>query len=85
MAITIKDFALELAISNPKEVVEKAKEMGISVKNISSEISDEDALKLSDYIMSGKLPASAKKASTPKEKTSKTSESKSTKSEKLLW
>lgn len=80
MAITIKDFALELAISNPKEVVEKAKEMGISVKNISSEISDEDALKLSDYIMSGKLPASAKKASTPKEKTSKTSESKSTKS-----
>lgn len=80
MAITIKDFALELAISNPKEVVEKAKEMGISVKNISSEISDEDALKLSDYIMSGKLPASAKKASAPKEKTSKTSESKSTKS-----
>lgn len=80
MAITIKDFALELAISNPKDVVEKAKEMGISVKNISSEISDEDALKLSDYIMSGKLPASAKKASTPKEKTSKTSESKSTKS-----
>lgn len=80
MAITIKDFALELAISNPKEVVEKAKEMGISVKNISSEISDEDALKLSDYIMSGKLPTSAKKASAPKEKTSKTSESKSTKS-----
>lgn len=80
MAITIKDFALELAISNPKEVVEKAKEMGISVKNISSEISDEDALKLSDYIMSGKLPASAKKASAPKEKTNKTSESKSTKS-----
>lgn len=80
MAITIKDFALELAISNPKEVVEKAKEMGISVKNISSEISDEDALKLSDYIMSGKLPASAKKASAPKEKTSKTSESKSAKS-----
>lgn len=80
MAITIKDFALELAISNPKEVVEKAKEMGISVKNISSEISDEDALKLSDYIMSGKLPASGKKASAPKEKTSKTSESKSAKS-----
>lgn len=74
MAITIKDFALELAISNPKEVVEKAKEMGISVKNISSEISDEDALKLSDYIMSGKLPENAKKASASKEKASKTSE-----------
>lgn len=82
MAITIKDFALELAISNPKEVVEKAKEIGIVVKNISSEISDEDALKLSDYILSGKLPENAKKASVPKEKSSKTSSEKTNKPSK---
>lgn len=82
MAITIKDFALELAISNPKEVVEKAKEIGIVVKNISSEISDEDALKLSDYILSGKLPENAKKASVHKEKSSQTSNEKTNKPSK---
>lgn len=71
MAISIKEFALELAMSNPKEAIEKAKEIGIAVKNVSSEISDEDAQKLSEYILSGKLPQNAKKAQAPKEKTSK--------------
>lgn len=64
MSITIKDFALELAMSNPKDALEKAKELGISVKNISSEISDEDAQKLAEYIESGKLPQK-KSASKP--------------------
>lgn len=68
MSITIKDFALELAMSNPKDALEKAKELGISVKNIGSEISDEDAQKLAEYIESGKLP---QKKSTPKAKTPK--------------
>lgn len=71
MAISIKDFALELAMSNPKEAIEKAKEIGIAVKNVSSEISDEDAQKLSEYILSGKLPQNAKKAQAPKEKAPK--------------
>lgn len=71
MAISIKDFALELAMSNPKEAIEKAKEIGIAVKNVSSEISDEDAQKLSEYILSGKLPQNAKKAQAPKEKVPK--------------
>lgn len=68
MSITIKDFALELAMSNPKDALEKAKELGISVKNIGSEISDEDAQKLAEYIESGKLP---QKKSTPKAKAPK--------------
>lgn len=71
MAISIKDFALELAMSNPKEAIEKAKEIGIAVKNVSSEISDEDAQKLSEYILNGKLPQNAKKAQTPQEKAPK--------------
>ena len=68
MSITIKDFALELAMSNPKDALEKAKELGISVKNIGSEISDEDAQKLAEYIESGKLPQkkSTSKAKAPK-------------------
>ena len=72
MAISIKEFALELAMSNPKEAIEKAKEIGIAVKNVSSEISDEDAQKLSEYILSGKLPENLKKPQASKEKTSKT-------------
>lgn len=72
MSITIKDFALELAINNPKDALEKAKEMGLSVKNISSEISDEDAQKLAEYIESGKLP---QKKPAPKPKTTKTEKS----------
>lgn len=68
MSITIKDFALELAMSNPKDALEKAKELGISVKNIGSEISDEDAQKLAEYIESGKLQQkkSTSKAKAPK-------------------
>ena len=89
MSITIKDFAVELAMSNPKDALEKAKELGISVKNASSEISDEDAQKLADYIMSGKLPQrqsipqSTKALKTPKTpKEAKPSKAKAQKSEK---
>lgn len=83
MAISIKEFALELAMSNPKEAIEKAKELGIAVKNVTSEISDEDAAKLADYIMSGKLPENAKKAQAPKEKAPKSEKTtKTAKSEK---
>ena len=59
-----------------------AKELGISVKNVNSKISDEDALKLSDYCLSGKLPEGVKKASAPKERVAKTSEEKTSKSTK---
>lgn len=69
MSITIKDFAVELAMNNPKDALEKAKELGITVKNVSSEISDEDAQKLADYIMSGKFP---QKKATSKAKSAKT-------------
>lgn len=84
MAIAIKDFAIELAINNPKDVLEKAKEIGISVKNIGASISDEDAQKLADYIMSGIVPEGAKKPSKPKapKKTTEEKKSKVTKKDK---
>ncbi|WP_027326941.1 translation initiation factor IF-2 [Helicobacter pametensis] len=62
MGITIKEFATELAINNVKEVIEKAKEIGIAVKNASTMIDDEDAEKLANYIESGILPEGAKKS-----------------------
>lgn len=86
MAITIKDFMTDIGRAPTKknidEVLEMAKELGISVKNVNSKISDEDALKLSDYCLSGKLPEGVKKASAPKEKGAKTSEEKTSKSTK---
>ncbi|RDU69954.1 translation initiation factor IF-2 [Helicobacter cholecystus] len=86
MSITIKDFAVELAMSNPKDALQKAKELGISVKNVGSEISDEDAQKLADYIMSGKLPqkkASSKSKNAKMEKLNKENKPTKAKSEKI--
>lgn len=74
MGITIKEFATELAISNPKDVIEKAKEIGIVVKNVSTTISDEDAQKLANYIMNGAVPEEAKKAQAKPKKEKKTKE-----------
>lgn len=73
MGITIKEFATELAINNTKDVIEKAKEIGIIVKNISTTISDEDAQKLANYIMNGVIPEEVKQT---KSKPKKVSESK---------
>lgn len=87
MAITIKDFMTDIGRAPTKknidEVLEMAKELGISVKNMNSKISDEDALKLSEYCLSGKLPEGVKRASVPKEKGAKTSEEKTSKSTKI--
>lgn len=84
MAITIKDFLTDIGRAptkkNVDEVLEIAKKFGIPVKNVNSKISDEDALKLSNYFLHGQIPENVKETSTPKEKTSKISESKSTKS-----
>lgn len=56
MGITIREFATELAINNVKEIIEKAKEIGIVVRNAGAVIEDEDAEKLASYIMSGVAP-----------------------------
>lgn len=71
MGITIKEFATELAIGNPKDVIEKAKEIGIVVKNISTIITDEEAQRLSNYIMSGSVPETNKAQSKPQAKREK--------------
>lgn len=70
MGITIKEFAAELAINNVKEIIEKAKEVGIVVKNANTTIEDDEALKLAEYIQNGILPEEVKKN---KASTSKTS------------
>lgn len=69
MGITIKEFATELAINNVKDVIERAKEIGIAVKNASTVIEDEEAEKLANYIESGILPQGIKK---PQSKTKTT-------------
>lgn len=61
MGITIKEFATELAINNVKDVIERAKEIGIAVKNASTVIKDEEAEKLANYIENGIIPQGIKK------------------------
>lgn len=87
MGITIKEFATELAINNVKDVIEKAKEIGIILKNANATIDDEDAQKLATYIESGIAPEQTQTnlPKTRKASISKTKEvSKTSKNSKIL-
>jgi len=80
--VRIHEIADELGIKS-KEVVEKARELGLDVKTASSGVSPEDAQNIVNYVMTGTLPASAapKKSPEPKRevKRVKVSEEKSEK------
>ena len=65
--IRIHEIADELGVQS-KEVIEKAKELGLSVKTASSGVTPEDAEAIVNYVMTGELPASAVKKSAPKKK-----------------
>ncbi len=78
--VSVKEIADELGIAS-KDVLEKAKSMGIEVKAAQSKVSMEQAEEIANYIMNGetveapipevKAPAKAKD-DTPKEKAKKT-------------
>ncbi|GEM_PF-112589 len=55
MSIKIEFFAAELA-KDPKEMVEKAKELGLKVVNKTSNITPEEAVMLSEYVLKGIKP-----------------------------
>ena len=70
--VRIHEIASELGLKS-KDVLEKAKEMGLKVKAISSSVTYEEAEKLTEYIMSGEAattqkPEEAKPKEEPKEK-----------------
>jgi len=67
--VRIHEIADELGIKS-KEVVEKARELGLDVKTASSGVSPEDAQNIVNYVMTGVLPASAapKKSPAPKKR-----------------
>ncbi|BDY12546.1 translation initiation factor IF-2 [Hydrogenimonas cancrithermarum] len=62
--VRIHEIADELGIKS-KEVVEKAREMGLDVKTASSGVSPEDAQNIVNYVMTGTLPASAAPKKSP--------------------
>jgi len=66
--IRIHEVAKELGIK-PKEVVDKALDMGLSVKTASSSIALEDAQTLMNFIMTGTMPGAASKPETKKKPT----------------
>ena len=53
--ITIEEIASEAA-KKPKEVLEKAKELGFSVRSVKGLVSEEQASILYDYIITGSVP-----------------------------
>ncbi len=55
--VRIHEIASELGLK-PKDVLEKAKELGYKVKATSSAVTFEEAEKLTEYIMSGEAPKS---------------------------
>jgi len=70
--VRIHEIADELGIKS-KEVVEKARELGLDVKTASSGVSPEDAQNIVNFVMTGELPASAapKKSPAPKKEENK--------------
>jgi len=82
--IRIHEIADELGIKS-KEVVEKARDLGLNVKTASSGVSPEDAQNIVNYVMTGVLPASAtpNRSPAPKKEGSKKEKAvrKSTKTE----
>ncbi|STQ85594.1 translation initiation factor IF-2 [Helicobacter muridarum] len=73
---SIKEIALEAAITREKDVLEKAKEIGISVKSVSTNLTEEESNILYQYITTGKLPDGYKKPSKSKPKSPKKAYSK---------
>jgi len=65
--VRIHEIADELGIKS-KEVVEKARELGLDVKTASSGVSPEDAQNIVNYVMTGTLPASAAPKKSPEPK-----------------
>lgn len=53
--VSIKEIADEAA-KNPKDILDKAKELGFKVRNVSSTITTEEAEMLYNYITTGSLP-----------------------------
>jgi len=80
--IRIDEVALESGTSD-KEALEKAKELGYKVRAKNSTISEQEAMVLMDYIMTGKKPNNEKK-SEPTEKKSKTLKKVDTKQSETL-
>ena len=70
--VRIHEIADELGIKS-KEVVEKARELGLDVKTASSGVSPEDAQNIVNFVMTGKLPVSTapRKSPAPKKEESK--------------
>ena len=70
--VRIREIASELGLKS-KDVLEKAKEMGLDVKAISSSVTYEEAEKLTEYIISGEasLAQGVKEESLPKEEEQK--------------
>ena len=62
--VRIHEIADVLGIKS-KEVVEKAKELGLDVKTASNSVSPEDAQNIVDFVMKGELPASATTKKSP--------------------
>ena len=75
--VRIHEIASELGLKS-KDVLEKAKELGLKVKTPSSGVTFEEAEKLTEYIMSGASAA----AETPKEEPKKEKKSEALKEEK---
>ncbi len=67
--VKVSEIATELGITS-KEVIEKANEMGLSVKVANSSVTQEEAGYLADFVLTGNMPKIAKKEE-PKPKTTK--------------
>jgi len=82
--VRIHEIADELGIKS-KEVIEKAKELGLDVKTASNSVSPEDAQNIVNFVMTGEFPSSVtpKKSPAPKKENrrKKASAKKSTKTD----
>ena len=54
--VEISNIAREAARENPKEVLEKAKELGFKVRSVKSKVTSEQAEVLYNYVTTGTLP-----------------------------
>lgn len=75
--VRVTEIAQELG-AQPKEILLKASEIGITIKSVSSSVSDEEAGYIYEYITTGKVPqiASKETKSAPKKASKKSAESK---------
>lgn len=70
--VSIKEIAEEAA-KQPKDILDKAKELGFSVRSVSSKLKEGQALMLYEYITSGVLPVGLQSSGEKSKKDSKTS------------